>query len=599
MRTHIGRLGTFTLISLLSLLSFAALAGAQDDIVKQPNASPMLMLRGNAGDPHQIEAKTEAAYLAGVPSTYTEKVIYSFCPAPTTCPDGYYPYAGLIQDTAGNLYGAAALGGKYNFGAVYKVDTSGNETVLYSFCPAGLPCTDGAFPRGSLIMDSAGNLYGTTYLGGANSSANHGTGGGTVFKLAPAQGGGPWTETVLYSFCSESNCTDGEEPASALIMDAAGNLYGTTPAGGANTAADGGTGGGTVFELDTTGHETVLYSFCSQMNCADGYEPEAGLIEVAGNFYGTTAKGGADNGGTVFEVEGVGQETVLYSFCSVSRCTDGDEPTAALIQDLAGNLYSTTGVGGANGAGTIFELHPGTPWTETVLYSFCSFPKCADGAVPAGGVIRDKAGNLYGTAADGGNLNSTCVDSQCGTAFELDTTGHYTVLYSFCSATNCTDGDEPVAGLIQDSAGNLFGTTIFGGNSNSNCSLGSCGTVFELVPGGGGGPTVTLSPTSLKFGKTLVGKTSAAKKVTLTNSGTATLDITTIAISGDFALATVKKTKKVTPCVDGGTVAAGASCEIAVTFTPQQTGTLTGDVTFTDNAGNSPQQLPLTGTGKN
>src|SRR5271157_2809775 len=343
MKTRIGRWCTFTLLSLLSLLSLTAPAGAQDDIVKQPNASPTL----------------SAAKIAGAPSTYTEEVLYSFCSV-AGCKDGYYPYAGLIQDTAGNLYGAADLGGGNDFGAVFELmppaqqGGTWTETVLYSFCPAGLPCTDGSFPRGSLILDTAGNLYGTTYLGGANSAANNGTGGGTVFKLAPpAKEGGQWTHTVLYSFCSATKCTDGNEPVSGLVQDGSGNLYGTTPAGGANTAANGGAGGGTVFEVDTAGQETVLYSFCSVggSSCTDGYDPNAGLLEIAGNFYGTTARGGANgNGGTVFEVEGVGQETTLYSFCSASGCTDGEEPLATLIQDPSGNLYSTTGVGGINGA---------------------------------------------------------------------------------------------------------------------------------------------------------------------------------------------------------------------------------------------------------
>src|SRR5580700_8096172 len=214
-------------------------------------------------------------------------------------------------------------------------------------------------------MDGAGNLYGTTIYGSS---------GGVVFQLSPDETGIAWTETVLYSFCSQTKCPDGANPAAGLIMDGAGNLYGTTLAG--NDRSCGPTcsiGSGVVFQLtpDETGAawtETVLYSFCSQTNCADGRGPVAGLIiDGAGNLYGTTAGGGTNNQGVVFqltpdETGTAWAETVLYSFCLQTDCADGATPSAGLIMDRAGNLYGTTAYGGNGGrsgpGGVVFQLTP-------------------------------------------------------------------------------------------------------------------------------------------------------------------------------------------------------------------------------------------------
>jgi uncharacterized repeat protein (TIGR03803 family) len=290
-----------------------------------------------------------------------------------------------------------------------------------------------------------------------------------------------------------------------VIEDAAGNLYGTTYLGGANNV-------GTVFKVDSTGHETVLYSFCPAGGaCADGAYPEAGLIEdTESNLYGTTYEGGVNGahrafpGGTVFKLDTTGHETVLYSFCSAANCTDGFGSTAGLIEDAAGNLYGTTNYGGANsdnsscdfqpGCGTVFKLD--TKGQETVLYSFCSEggADCTDGNGPEAGVIADAAGNLYGTTSDGGNPN--CPEYGCGTVFKVDTSGQETVLYTFCSEGGeyCTDGDGPVAGVIQDAPGNLYGITYLGGTNKFNCD-GGCGMVFKLAVIGSGAATVTLTST--------------------------------------------------------------------------------------------------------
>ncbi|MGA2369618.1 MAG: choice-of-anchor tandem repeat GloVer-containing protein [Candidatus Korobacteraceae bacterium] len=303
----------------------------------------------------------------------------------------------------------------------------------------------------------------------------------------PATSGG-WTEKLLYSFCAQTNCPDGEYPYAGLIFDAAGNLYGTTQSGG-NVGGNCGTYGcGTVFELTPTGGgswtEQVLHAF----NGTDGSTPFAGLIfDAAGNLYGTTEDGGAYGEGTVFELTliagGGWTEQVLYSFGNGTG--DGTAPIAGLIFDAAGSLYGTTVSGGTytcfggDECGTVFELTPtaGGGWTEQVLHNFTGAYN--DGAYPYGDLIFDTAGNHYGTTSEGGNAGA-------GTAFELTPTegGSWTqqVLHSFGIGT---DGARPNAGLVFDAAGNLYGTTYFGGTNNSMCSCNSCGTVFELTYSGG------------------------------------------------------------------------------------------------------------------
>ncbi len=350
---------------------------------------------------------------------------------------GAYPLAGLIEGSAGNLYGTTEYGGETGDGVVFRVDTAGTETVLHSF--TGQP--DGAIPFAGLIRDSAGNLYGTTERGGI--------GYGVVFKLDTSG-----TETVLYSFTGGA---DGGSPASGVIRDSAGNLYGTTTVGGIGCHF----GCGVVFKLDTAGTETVLHTFRG----GDGANPATALIrDSAGDLYGTTPNGGSSNAGVVFKVNKTG-ETVLHSFRGGA---DGASPLAGLIQDSAGNLYGTTAYGGLRGCpprnacGVVFKLD--TTGTYTVLYSFTGK---ADGANPFAGLIQDSAGNLYGTTNGGGT-------SRLGVVFKLDTTGTETVLYSF---TGVADGFNPFAGVIRDSAGNLYGITPFGGIASCEC-----GVVFKLQP---------------------------------------------------------------------------------------------------------------------
>ncbi len=328
--------------------------------------------------------------------------------------------------------------------------------------------------------DAASNRRGTTNEGGTYYS-------GTVFELTP-EASGNWTEKVLGHVGRSPSPTGFVDENGALISDAAGNLYGTTEYGGTY-------GCGVAFELtpESGGSwtEKVLHSFGDS---TDGISPsQAGLIfDAAGNLYGTTS----NKQGTVFELtptkDGGWTEKILHSF----NGTDGGFPFAGLTIDAAGNLYGTTYEGGTYNSGTVFELTPtkGGGWTEKVLHSFGNG---ADGAFPRAGLIFDSAGNLYGTTSQGGAYNS-CMPtiprnniSTCGTVFELTPKagGRWTerVLYSFNH--NGTDGYDPLAGLIFDAAGNLYGTTSMGGSENGRgCFLG-CGTVFELTPTKGGGWT--------------------------------------------------------------------------------------------------------------
>jgi uncharacterized repeat protein (TIGR03803 family) len=309
----------------------------------------------------------------------------------------------------------------------------------------------------------------------------------TAASLAPRSGAAAAVaETVLYSFCAQSGCTDGAEP-SGLITDAAGKLYGTTSVGGAHGS---GKQGGTVFELTpnatkTKWTETVLYSFCVQdgTNCTGTNL----ILDASGHFYGTTGPGNLDAPpGLVFELtpnaaKTTWTETVLYSFCAESDCTDGEDPED-LILDASGKLYGTTGSGGAVGPGAVFELTPNaakTKWTETVLYSFCG-SRCTEGDA-FGDLILDAAGKLYGTTwvSDARAEARGSRKNKGGEVFELTsnaakTTWTHKILYSFCvqGGTNCTDGKNP-GSLLRDTSGRLYGTTDEGGAHGG-------GTVFAL-----------------------------------------------------------------------------------------------------------------------
>jgi len=395
----------------------------------------------------------------------TEKVIYSFR-------GGFnpnFPGKGLVFDTAGNLYGTAVAGGPDDVGTVFELSPlSGGvwqETTLHGF--TGRP--DGSEPYGPLTIDVAGNLYGTTNFGGG---ANQ----GTIYELTPVSGGG-WTETLLHSFTGGA---DGSDPVGGLVLDSAGNLYGTASGGGAH-------GQGTVFELSPVSGGgwlfAVLHAFTGGV---DGGSPAATLVfDSAGNLYGTTEAGGiltdcAFSGGcgVVFELSPVSSggwhETPIHAFNN----TDGALPLAGVTFDTSGNLYGMAFLGGnlsdcqPYGCGVVFQLSPvaGGGWHHTVIHTFTGG---TDGANPTAGPAVDSLGNIYGTTQSGGT--STACYGGCGLVFEFSFSGgtwNQTILHDFNSTP---DGATPNGTPIFDAKGNLYSTTGSGGKFDH-------GTVFEITP---------------------------------------------------------------------------------------------------------------------
>ncbi len=382
----------------------------------------------------------------------TEKVLYRFKGGN----DGSAPHAGLIADKAGNLYGTTPSGGsgecRGGCGTIFQLSPASGgrwtETVLYRFTGG----SDGAFPNAGLIFDTAGNLYGTTIYGGSSDD-------GTIFQLAASHTpGGTWTLNVLHSFVAN---TDGNYSLGSLVFDKMGNLYGPALFGGQF-------GGGTVFQLAAPATQNgtwtlnVLHSF---QGVNDGIDPDGALIiDNKGVLYGTT------NGGTVFdEVPPPPGQTdwtfgVLHTFNYVLGLSGG------VIPGKKGVLYGATALGGSANEGTVFQLMPprtrGGAWTETTLYEFAGG---SDGGFPLNDLALDKAGNLYGTAANGGA-------SGRGTVFKLTPTQHgFWNKISLHDFVGGRDGSGPGAGLIFGRQGLLYGTTAKGGSSGH-------GTVFAVAP---------------------------------------------------------------------------------------------------------------------
>jgi uncharacterized repeat protein (TIGR03803 family) len=442
-------------------------------------------------------------------------------------------------------------------------------TTLYTF--SGV---DGEFPGASLVQGADGDLYGITRYGGA---ANV----GTIFKITT---GG--TLTTLYSFCSQTNCTDGQNPEAMLAQGANGDFYGTTFAGGR-------LGVGTVFKLAEDGKLTTLHSFAGG---ADGRSPSAGLVLASdGDFYGTTAGAisytGANSAGTIFRITQGGTLTTLYHFCSQGgkRCTDGESPYTGLVQGTNGDLYGTTSYGGANGLGTIFGIT--LSGTLTTLYSFC-FPGCAGGSGTLAALVEGTDGDLYGTGigtvfkitpagtystllnfgqaipsygalvlgTDGNFYGTTLLGGGgacgstlgCGFVFDTTSSGTLTQLYDFCPQTGCLDGYSPLAGLVQATDGNFYGVTYYGGANNY-------GTIFSLSTGLG--RFVKTSPTSGKVG------------TSVRILGTDLTGATSVAFHGTAAAFTVVSASEIT-----ATVPAGATTGKIQVVTPG--GTLLSNVSF-------------------
>jgi uncharacterized repeat protein (TIGR03803 family) len=379
--------------------------------------------------------------------------------------NGVLPESSLVQGIDGNVYGTTYNGGAYGYGTVFKITAGGVLTTLHSFCAENLPCPDGYGP-GGLVLAADGNFYGTTAGGGAS------TGRGTVFEITA---GGMLT--TLHNFVG----TDGSVPSAPLVQATDGNFYGTTNEGGVSEfcSLPPGVGCGTVFKIAAGGMLTTLYNFCDQTGCPDGYGPGGLMQATGGNFYGTTYNGGASSYGTVFRVTVAGSLTTLHSFDG----TDGAIPTG-LVQSTDGSpeFYGPAEEGGIYGHGTVFKI--GTGGVLTALHNFNS----TDGDFPTARVTQATSGTLWGTTGSGGT-SSICGDGGCGTIFKLPSGGALTTVHNF----NSTDGDFPTVGVVQATDGNFYGTTSYGGTS-TNCG-GGCGTVFR-VGVEGLSPFVETLPTS-------------------------------------------------------------------------------------------------------
>lgn len=425
---------------------------------------------GQSAAPYGGERSTELP-AAGAPR-YNETVLYEF----KSSPDAANPEAGVVLDRDGTLYGTTIEGGKHpncfggyhnGCGTVYSIDTSGDEHLVYSF--RGKP--DASEPFAGLIRKN-GIFYGTTAAGGSYKPCYTygGLGCGTIFEI-DRKG----DERVLYNFKGSfgSGPIDGQGPMGGLTADSAGNLYGTTPFGGASES-------GTIFKLAKDGTESTLYSFTG---ANDGGRPYSGVIrDASGNLYGVAYFGGnsACTGGcgTIFELGATGSLTVLYSLAGGA---DGGNPIGGMVMDGAGNLYGTAQNygnlncdkrGGNPGCGTVFRLSAARKFK--VLHEFAGSP---DGAVPSENLIVDSNGNLYGTTSFGGD--SKCNGGySCGTVFEVDAHGHESVLHTFTGGSK--DGEVPYGPVRRDAKGDLYGTTVSGGTGP--CNKG-CGVVFELNPG--------------------------------------------------------------------------------------------------------------------
>ena len=403
-------------------------------------------------------------------SAYTLHRPHSFC-AENNCHDGKGPGGRLVSDTSGDLYGATYDGGLSYSGTVYELVPNALRTKwayhrLHSFCEDQVSCKDGWAPNGGLIIDAAGNLYGTTMRGGSNHN-------GVIYELSKTANG--WTYRTIYNF---TGIGGNSVPSTGLAYygqqlgapwDGSSPLFGTTD-------KDVYGKGGIVYVLNHDGdtwNVSVIHQFSS------GSFPQALLVDSSFNLFGETRGGGKYGAGTLYELKaGSWKETTLHAFCSSANCADGNDPIGGLVLDAAGNLYGVTYNGGSNcqsnqfpGCGVAFRRT--ADGTFSVIYNFCSdTTACHDGSAPNSLVI-DASGNLYGTAYYGGFSGNNG-----GVVFQLYP-GVVSVLYSFCSQNppNCTDGKSPYAPLLEDGAGNLFGVTESGGVHDP-----SGGEVFELKP---------------------------------------------------------------------------------------------------------------------
>jgi uncharacterized repeat protein (TIGR03803 family) len=417
--------------------------------------------------------------------------------------DGAYPESPLI----GAFVGGSSNEYVFSYGTTFSGGVAGPcgqqwgcgtiATNQYSFA-CFENCPNGVLPTGGLVQASNGSLYGTAQLGGTSqttSCSENVTGCGTIFAVSLTGAGVSNIHSFSYS--------DGGVPTSGLIQAKSGNLYGTTTQGGANGNY------GTVFQLTLAGQFTTIYNFCAEANCVDGYQPSGPLVQgTDGNLYGTTLEGGVNSHGTVFKITPQGKLTTLYSFCALTNCADGAGPSGGLIQAADGDFYGT--------ASNVFKITP--TGKLTTLYSF------TDGQAPLAGVIQATDGNFYGTTY-GGGANSR------GTIFKLTPTGKLTTLYSFCSQSNCDDGVYPMAGLLEDTSGNLDGAASAGG-------LYGFGTLYSI--------SVGLSP----FVKTSVGNGIVGTEVMIYGSNF--VPATSVSFNGTPAAFTALSSTVISTAVPSG-----------------------------------------------
>jgi uncharacterized repeat protein (TIGR03803 family) len=376
----------------------------------------------------------------------TTKLIYSFAGGS----DGSYTDTELVMDSMGNVYGTTVQDGAHGSGTVFQVTPAGVHTVLYNFTGGA----DGGEPYKGVTLDSHGNLYGTAVTGGGGACEG---GCGVVFALTNS--GGTWTQTVIHAFTG----ADGSGPGSPVSFDARGNLYGTTPTGGAN-------GVGTVYRMSPNGsggwNFRVIHTFTGGPDGAGGSAGRL-LIDRAGNIYGACTTGGANGFGNVFKmsaVQGKWQLTPLYAF---QDSPDGALPYGGLVFDKSGNLYGTTYYAGAHDLGTVYKLtNTNGTWTESVLYSFKGG---TDGSAPISSLVADASGNFYGTTSGGG----TSLD--CGVIFKM-THGSSgwteSVVYRFPGKPN---PGFAYNGMVRDATGNFWGATVHGGTTDD-------GAIYKFTP---------------------------------------------------------------------------------------------------------------------
>ncbi|HEX3820353.1 MAG TPA: choice-of-anchor tandem repeat GloVer-containing protein [Candidatus Sulfotelmatobacter sp.] len=378
----------------------------------------------------------------------TTKLIYSFGGAT----DGEYTDTELVMDSAGNLYGTSVQGGTFGGGTVFQVTPTGVHTVLYNFTGGA----DGGEPYKGVTLDAKGNLYGTAVTGGGGGCEG---GCGVVFKLAKT--GSSWTQSVIHQF---TGGTDGSGPGSPVAFDEQGNIYGTTPTGGAN-------GVGVVYQLKPGGGGWTLKVIHAFTGGTDGSGGSAGrfFIDTAGNLFNVCTTGGAHGFGVVYEISPSTEKwkfTTLYAF---KDQPDGASPYGGVVFDKAGNIYGTTYYAGAHDLGSIYKLtRNGAGWTESVLYSFKGG---MDGASPISSLVADSAGNFYGTTSEGGA--TTC---GCGVIYKLakGASSKWTesVVYRFPGEPS---PGFAYNGMIKGMAGSFYGATVHGGNGND-------GAVYQFTP---------------------------------------------------------------------------------------------------------------------